>query len=127
MSRRIFGIRIRDVDCDFRLIRTEYLEQVPLTFESGAIGLELVYQLQTAGCRMVETGVHHYPRLHGRSEFFSLRHVTNLIGDVSWFWWNVHRNRRRRSRSSVPSTSGEKVLTQDSGLRTQDWREERAP
>jgi glycosyltransferase involved in cell wall biosynthesis len=96
MARRIFGTRIKDVDCDFRLIRTEYLRRVPLTFESGAIGLELIYNLQAAGCRMRETGVHHYPRLYGRSEFFSLKHVTDLIGDVARFWWNVHRVRRHR-------------------------------
>ncbi len=97
MARRIFGIRIKDVDCDFRLIRTEYLRRVPLTFESGAIGLELIYNLQQAGCRMRETGVHHYPRLHGRSEFFSLKHVTNLIGDVARFWWQIRRNGGRRA------------------------------
>jgi glycosyltransferase involved in cell wall biosynthesis len=105
MARRIFGVKIKDVDCDYRLIRTKYLRRVPLTFESGAIGLELVYSLQSAGCRMRETPVHHYPRMHGRSEFFSLRHVTSLIGDVLSFWWNVHRNRRVRRRPSAEETS----------------------
>lgn len=101
MARRIFGITIKDVDCDFRLIRTDYVRRVPLTFESGAIGLELVYNLQAAGCRMRETPVHHYPRMHGRSEFFSLRHVTSLICDVMRFWWNVHRVRGRGRRPHV--------------------------
>src|SRR5262249_21253015 len=95
MARAVFGIRIKDVDCDFRLIRTEYLRRVPLTFESGAIGLELVHSLQRAGCPMAEAPVHHYPRLHGRSEFFSLRHVTNLISDVGRFWWQLRRGHRR--------------------------------
>jgi len=95
MARAVFGIRIKDVDCDFRLVRTEYLRRVPLTFESGAIGLELVHSLQRAGCRMAEAPVHHYPRLHGRSEFFSLHHVTNLISDVARFWWQLRRGHRR--------------------------------
>ena len=94
MARRFFGIRIKDVDCDFRLIRTEFVRRVPLTFESGAIGLELIHSLQTVGCRAAEAGVHHYPRLHGRSEFFSLRHVTSLIGDVLRFWWQLRRGLR---------------------------------
>jgi glycosyltransferase involved in cell wall biosynthesis len=96
MARAVFGIRIKDVDCDFRLIRTDYLRRVPLTFESGAIALELVHSLQRAGCRAAEVGVHHYPRLHGQSEFFSLRHVTGLIGDVARFWWQLRRVRSRR-------------------------------
>ena len=94
MARAVFGVGIKDVDCDFRLIRTEYLRRIPLTFESGAIGLELVSNLQRAGCRMRETGVHHYPRMFGRSEFFSLRHVTNLIADVARFWWQTRRRAR---------------------------------
>jgi glycosyltransferase involved in cell wall biosynthesis len=105
MARAVFGIRIKDVDCDFRLIRTDYLKRVPLTFESGAIGLELVHSLQRAGCRMAEAPVHHYPRLHGRSEFFSLRHVTNLVSDVARFWWQLRRGRRRpvaRMEQSAP-------------------------
>ena len=91
LARRVFGARIKDVDCDFRLIRTDYLRRVPLTFESGAIGLELVLNFQRAGCRMAEVGVPHYPRLHGRSEFFSVRHVVNLISDVLRLWWHLRR------------------------------------
>lgn len=123
MARRIFGIRIKDVDCDFRLIRTDYLRRVPLTFASGAIGLELIYNLQVRGCRMRETPVHHYPRLHGRSEFFSLKHVTGLINDVARFWWHVHRRRVLSPGSFVLRPA---APTQDSGLRTPDAREERA-
>jgi glycosyltransferase involved in cell wall biosynthesis len=102
MARAVFGIRIRDVDCDFRLIRTAYVRRIPLTFESGAIGLELVYNLQAAGCRAVETGVRHYPRMYGRSEFFSVRHVANLVRDVLTFWWTVHRPRAGRRASIEP-------------------------
>jgi glycosyltransferase involved in cell wall biosynthesis len=106
LARAIFGIRIKDVDCDFRLIRTDELRRVPLTFESGAIGLELVHSLQAAGCRMAETGVHHYPRLYGRSEFFSFRHVSNLIRDVASFWWHVHRSAGPSSRRRHHGRSG---------------------
>ena len=126
MARAVFGIRIKDVDCDFRLIRTDELRRLPLTFESGAIGLELVYNLQAAGCRMAETGVHHYPRLYGRSEFFSLRHVFNLIRDVASFWRHVHRptgRSARRRRRSRPAGAG---ITQHTPLNTPHSREERA-
>ena len=89
VAQRLFGIGLRDVDCDFRLIRTQALRRIPLTFESGAIGVELVRRLQDAGCRMVEVPVHHYPRLHGRSEFFVARHVVNLLHDLWRLWWQL--------------------------------------
>lgn len=95
VARALFGITLRDVDCDFRLIRGELLRRIPLTFESGAIGVELVRRLQDAGCRMLEAPVHHYPRLHGQSEFFRVRHVINLLADL----WRLHRTLRRERRA----------------------------
>jgi len=94
VARRLFDIPLKDVDCDFRLMRTEELRRIPLTFESGAIGVELVRRLQDSGCRMVEVPVHHYPRLHGRSEFFRLRHVINLLSDLWRLWWQLRRERQ---------------------------------
>lgn len=98
IARTIFGIPLKDVDCDFRLIRTEALRRIDLTFESGAIGVELVRRLADSGCRMVEVPVHHYPRLHGRSEFFRVRHVVNLIADLWRLWWQLRRERRAGAR-----------------------------
>ncbi|MFN8558802.1 MAG: glycosyltransferase family 2 protein [Dehalococcoidia bacterium] len=96
VARRLFEIQLRDVDCDFRLIRNEYLRRISLDFESGAIGVQLVRRLQDAGCRMVEAPVHHYPRLYGRSEFFRLRPVANLVSDLWRLWWQLRRERRCR-------------------------------
>lgn len=94
VAKRLFRIELRDVDCDFRLIRAELLRGTSLSFESGAIGVELVWRLQDAGCRMVEVPVHHYPRLHGQSEFFRVRHVANLLTDLWRLWWKMRRERR---------------------------------
>ena len=94
IARRLFGIRLRDVDCDFRLIRADLLRRIPLTFESGAIGVELIRRLQDVGCRMAEAPVHHYPRLHGRSEFFRLRHVWNLLSDLWRLWFALRAERQ---------------------------------
>lgn len=72
-ARFLFRIRIRDVDCDFRLIRRELLDQIHLTSTSGTICVELVRKLELSRLKVEEQGVHHYPRLHGRSQFFRVR------------------------------------------------------
>lgn len=72
-ARLIFRIRLRDIDCDFRLIRRELLDQIHLTSTSGTICVELVRKLELTQARIEEVGVHHYPRLHGRSQFFRLK------------------------------------------------------
>ena len=70
--RHLFKIRIRDVDCDFRLIRRTAMRGIQLHSYSGSICIELVKKMQNASARFQEVGVHHYPRAHGRSQFVRL-------------------------------------------------------
>jgi glycosyltransferase involved in cell wall biosynthesis len=72
-ARLLFRIRIRDIDCDFRLVRRSLVEDIELTSTSGTICVELVRKLELTGCLVREVGVSHYPRLHGRSQFFRLK------------------------------------------------------
>ena len=72
-ARLLFGVRLRDIDCDFRLVRRRLLEEQPLISTSGAVCVELVRKLELSGWRVIEIGVHHYPRLYGRSQFFRYR------------------------------------------------------
>jgi glycosyltransferase involved in cell wall biosynthesis len=72
-ARVLFRIRIRDIDCDFRLIRRKYLQEIDLRSTSGTICVELVRGLELSGGKIAEVPVAHYPRLHGRSQFFRVR------------------------------------------------------
>lgn len=85
-ARLLFRIRIRDIDCDYRLIRRDLLERIQLTSTSGTICVELVRKLELSGCGVVEVGVHHYPRLHGRSQFFRIRSLTVTFGQLLRLW-----------------------------------------
>jgi glycosyltransferase involved in cell wall biosynthesis len=80
--RFLFGLKIRDVDCDFRLIRREALKAVDLTIDSGAICVELVRKLQDGGFRFREVPVHHHPRQFGRSQFFFPRRILRTWRDL---------------------------------------------
>jgi glycosyltransferase involved in cell wall biosynthesis len=78
-ARLIFRIHLRDIDCDFRLIRRSLLEEIHLASTSGTICVELVRKLELSPYRVVEVGVHHYPRLHGRSQFFRFRSLMTTL------------------------------------------------
>jgi glycosyltransferase involved in cell wall biosynthesis len=78
-ARLVFRIQLRDIDCDFRLIRRALLNAAPLFSTSGTICVELVRKLELSGYRVVEVGVHHYPRLHGRSQFFRFRSLLTTV------------------------------------------------
>lgn len=77
--RRMFGVRVRDVDCDFRLIRRRYLDPAKLESTGGTICIELVRQLERNGAPLVEVPVTHLPRLHGKSQFFRFRSLVNTF------------------------------------------------
>ena len=88
-ARLLFGIRIRDIDCDYRLIRRELLERIHLTSTSGTICVELVRKLEMTGCEVVETGVGHYPRLYGKSQFFRVRSLLTTLYELIRLWVRV--------------------------------------
>ncbi len=82
----MFGLKIRDTDCDFRLIRRSVLDRVRLVHSTGVICVEMVRKFQDAGARFVEVPVHHYPRTHGRSQFFRPTSVLRSLRDLAALW-----------------------------------------
>jgi len=85
----LFGLTVRDVDCDFRLMRRRIFEVVHLEKNSGVICLEMMKKFQDAGFRVAEVPVHHYHRTHGTSQFFNVRRVGRTLVDVMKLWWRL--------------------------------------
>ena len=73
--KRLFGLTVRDVDCDFRLMRRAIFDTVTLTKNSGVICLEMMKKIQDAGFRIAEVPVHHFHRAYGKSQFFNFRRI----------------------------------------------------
>ncbi|GIU73920.1 MAG: glycosyl transferase [Bryobacteraceae bacterium] len=89
VARFLFRIRIRDIDCDFRLIRRALVENLELECTSGTICLELVRKIEMTGCRVAEVPVSHYPRLHGRSQFFRWRSLLSTARQFARLYWKL--------------------------------------
>lgn len=83
----LFGLQIRDVDCDFRLMRRAIFDVVQLESDTGAITFEIVKKVQDAGYRFAEVPVHHFYRQLGESQFFNVPRVARtLVALVRWWW-----------------------------------------
>ena len=82
-----FGLKVRDTDCDFRLIRRELLERITLTCNSGVICAEMMRKFQQAGARIVEVPVHHYQRAHGKSQFFNFPRLFRVARQLISLWF----------------------------------------
>lgn len=89
-----FHLSMRDVDCDFRLVRRRVFESITLESRSGVICVEMARKFDQAGFLMAEVPVSHYPRLHGTSEFFRIRHLTHTFRGLLRIWWELVLARR---------------------------------
>lgn len=78
----LFGFRIRDVDCDFRLIPRHILAEADLTSDSGAICLELVKKIEDLGYVFAEVPVSHHPRQYGVSQFFTPARIIRSLQQI---------------------------------------------
>jgi glycosyltransferase involved in cell wall biosynthesis len=85
----LFGLKVRDVDCDFRLIRRSVFDVVRLDRNSGVICLEMMKKFHDAGFRVAEVPVHHYHRAYGKSQFFNFRRIVRTAIDVLRLWWSL--------------------------------------
>ena len=85
----LFGLSVRDVDCDFRLMRRSIFETIDLEKTSGVICLEMMKKIEDAGFRIVEVPVHHYHRAFGKSQFFNFRRIAKTGVDVLRLWYEL--------------------------------------
>jgi len=92
----LFGLRVRDVDCDFRLMRRSIFERVHLQHNSGVICLEMMKKVHDAGFRIAEVPVHHFHRAFGRSQFFNFPRLARTAVDVARLWLELVVLRRHR-------------------------------
>lgn len=97
----LFGLTVRDVDCDFRLMRRGIFERVHLERSSGVICLEMMKKITDAGFRIAEVPVHHYHRAFGRSQFFNFRRLAKTAVDVGRLWFELVVIRRHRREVAV--------------------------
>jgi glycosyltransferase involved in cell wall biosynthesis len=102
----MFGLKVRDVDCDFRLMRRRIFDVVRLEKDSGVICLEMMKKFQDAGFRVAEMPVHHYHRAHGKSQFFNFRRIFRTGIDVFKLWWALVIRREHLRRAAAGNHHG---------------------
>ena len=105
----LFGFKLRDVDCDFRLIRRCIFDEVELESETGTICLEMVKKFQDAGYVFAEVPVSHYHRQYGKSQFFNWRRLWRTFIQLTQLWWElvVRKEHLQKGRLHQPIQAGQ--------------------
>jgi len=69
--RAVTGLRVRDFDCGFKLVRLELLRGTRIESRTGVANAEILTTASRAGGRIVEVAVTHAPRRQGTARFES--------------------------------------------------------
>lgn len=66
LVKMLFGIKARDVNCAFKLIKRTVMERVILSSKGAMVSTELLAKARKEGFRIAEIGVTHFPRTAGK-------------------------------------------------------------
>jgi glycosyltransferase involved in cell wall biosynthesis len=94
-NRAFFGVRVRDIDCACKLFRRDALRGISIESGGAFFSAELLIKLQTAGRRIGEVGVPHYPRTAGSPTGAKLSVIWRAVKDFWSLRLRLWANRRR--------------------------------
>lgn len=85
----LFRVRVRDVDCSFKLFRREVLETIDLETTDFFIDTEIVAKARKWNFRIMEKGVRHYPRPAGQTTVRA-SHIPRTLRTIGLMWWRLY-------------------------------------
>ncbi len=82
LVRMTLGVKVRDLDCAFKLFHTSFLHEHPLETRGAMINAELLYRLKQGSYTRREVGVPHLPRLKGKATGAHPRVIARALRDL---------------------------------------------
>ncbi|MFN8177399.1 MAG: glycosyltransferase family 2 protein [bacterium] len=89
LVRVLFRIRVRDVDCAFKLFRREIFDRIHIESKRFFVDTEILAKASKLGLRMTEVGVRHFPRVAGRSTVRP-SHVFHTLVEIGSMWRDIY-------------------------------------
>lgn len=86
LIRLLFGLRVRDVNFAFKLIRRSLLERISLRSQGSFIDAELLLRARQAGAVVVQIGLDYFPRTAGVSKLSSPAVIAKILREMLRSW-----------------------------------------
>lgn len=88
-ARIFFGVKIKDIDCAFKLFKNYVLSDLNLTSDGALINLEILAKAKKRGYRFVELPVKHFKRTEGKPTGGSFKVIFRAVFQFFSLWQNV--------------------------------------
>lgn len=108
LVRALFGLRVRDIDCAFKVFRRPVLDALPIASIGAFVNTELLVRARRAGFRIREVPVTHHPRVAGRAKGASPRVVARALLELLTLYRDLRHAPRERA-AVEPAASAEEV------------------
>lgn len=95
-----FGLKIKDPDCAFKVYRKEVIDRIDMRSNGAMIDVEMLFQAQQQGYRIVQRGVEHYPRVSGESSGANLRVIFRAVREMSALWFRRFGRKPKKTSSA---------------------------
>jgi glycosyltransferase involved in cell wall biosynthesis len=98
LMRILFGLKIRDVDCAFKLYRREAIAPLEIRSLGAMFSAELLIRFKAEGFRFTEVGVHHYKRKAGKATGGQLWVIARAFRELNAFFWHWQNHKLKSSK-----------------------------
>ncbi|MBC7833769.1 MAG: glycosyltransferase family 2 protein [Phycisphaerales bacterium] len=94
----VLGLRVRDIDCAFKVLPCWFVQSAPLRASGAMISAELLAHAKRQGLRLAQVGVHHRARTGGRATGGNWRVIAKAMRELVGL--------RRELRAGPPRSGG---------------------
>ena len=78
----LFGLRLKDIDCAFKLYKREIFDNIQLSSAGALIDTEILARAVKKGYTIIQRPVHHFPRTAGKQTGASLKVIFRAFKEL---------------------------------------------
>jgi glycosyltransferase involved in cell wall biosynthesis len=108
----LFRVRVRDVDCAYKLMTREVLDKLSLESDDFFIDAEIVARARKWNFRITQKGVRHYPRVAGETTVRP-SDIPRTLRQIARMWRRIYvptREQRREATEAAEALEATEVL-----------------
>jgi hypothetical protein len=99
LIRIVFGVRIRDINFSFKLIKRQVLNSIELESNGSLIDAELIIKAIRTGHRVSQFGIDYFPRFRGTSTLSSPWVILAILKEMIVFRLKLFRRSKAEPHS----------------------------